>query len=199
MAFLDFLTPTLIQNVTYALFILIGFNYYNKIEKTIGLNGLSYYFKAFKGRDKGIILIRVYNEDLTTNYALGRKEAEKIILTNINGEEKQSAFILRSDCIYTNELGLKCIDYYASDIDPKDPKTGDIVTTSPIALQNIITNATKAEVLSNGAQDFFIKNFKIIGIGIIGLVAVLGFIILTQNGDISACYQSLNSIKVIAE
>jgi len=189
----------IINMTTISLLFLVLIYYGNLISKTIGFKELSYYYKAFKGRSKGLILIRVYNEDSSVNYFIGHKKASKLILSNINGDEQQSAFILNPQCIYKNELGLNCIDYFESDIDPRDWKSGQEVTTSPIALQNIVTNATKAEVMSNGMQDFFLKHFKTIGLGVIILVGILGFIILTQNGDITTCYQQMSSINVVAQ
>lgn len=181
------------------LIIFIKFYIFHIIGKTTGLSNLLMYYRAFRGRKKDLMLVRLYRENGNIDYFLGQKKGSDLVLVSTHKDLKQSSFILKSECIYKNEMNLNCIDYYEKDIDPRNWITGEIMTTSPIALQNIITNATKADLLTDGFQKFLQKWAGWIMLFIFGLISVLAFVIINQNQQIADLTIQLATTNIISQ
>jgi hypothetical protein len=179
-----------------AVFSMVFMYIYFMIDYSLGFSNLYNIYQAKKGQKKGVILINLYKDDGTSEFRLGQKKGSELIMLRVNKKDKDSIFVLNSECIY-RRFGINMVDYFEKDIDPRDWRTGQIATTSPIALQNIITNATKAELLSDSFIDFIRRNLVYILMAIVGIIAILGFVIITQNDQLLTLTGQYFSDRVI--
>lgn len=166
------------------------------ISKTIKLSGLFSYYKAFKGYNKGLILIRVYFKSGKIIYRVGKSKGSEFVEVDLKKDGNIASYPLISEYVYINEIGLRCLDVFENDIEPRSWFNKVTEPLSPFHLRNSVTNSIKSEKISSPLEDFIKKYGYYIGLGVIIIIGIMGFVMMQQNDTIVDLSKQLAGINI---
>ena len=165
----------------------------------LGIRNIFIYLKVWKGRKKGLILLRVYSKLGNVWYRLGTPKGSELVTCDLRGDGKMASFISDSSKVYFNEMNIRTLDVFENDDEPRSWINTYDFPVSPLTFENINVNSIKSESASNWLEDFLRKWGKPIRLFILLLFAIMGFILLHQMDTITQLSMKLagTQLKVV--
>lgn len=155
------------------------------VNRVIGIKNLLIYLKAWKGRNKGLVLLRIYSKVGNVWYRLGTQKGSELVTCDLKGDGKIATFISDSHKVYFNEMNIRTLDVFENDDEARSWINNYDFPVSPLTFENINVNSIKSESASNWLEDFIKKWGKLIGLFLLILFAIMGFIMLHQMDTIT--------------